>query len=123
MIEELKRHFSPEFLNRLDETVIFNKLTRENAEKILSLLLDKVKKRIESAGVKITFDTNVAKSLSELNYERSFGARPLARLITTHIENPLSDKLLLGEIKENDTVLCHFTDCAQFEIIKEKSLS
>ena len=116
----LKRHFSPEFLNRLDETVIFNKLSKENAEKILSILLDKVKKRIESAGVKITFDSNVAKALSELNYEKGFGARPLARLITTHIENPLSDKLLLGEIKENDTVLCHFTDCAQFEITKKE---
>ena len=116
----LKRHFSPEFLNRLDETVIFNKLSGDNAEKIISLLLDKVRERIKNIGVDITFSPEVAKALSELSYNKQFGARPLARLITTHIENPLSDKLLLGEIKENDTVLCHFTDCAQFEIIKKE---
>ena len=106
----LKRHFSPEFLNRLDETVIFNKLTKENAEKIISLLLDKVRERIKNIGVDITFSPEVAKALSELSYNKQFGARPLARLITTHIENPLSDKLLSGEINEGDCILCHFTD-------------
>jgi ATP-dependent Clp protease ATP-binding subunit ClpC len=62
----------------------------------------------------------VAKALSELSYNKQFGARPLARLITTHIENPLSDKLLSGEINEGDCILCQFTYCAVFEIIKKE---
>ena len=118
----LKRHFSPEFLNRLDETVIFNRLTKENAEKIISLLLDKVRERIKNIGVDITFLPEVAKALSELSYNKQFGARPLARLITTHIENPLSDKLLSGEINEGDAIVCEFNDIAAFTK-KEKSLS
>ena len=91
--------------------MIFNRLTKENAEKIISLLLDKVRERIKNIGVDITFSPEVAKALSELSYNKQFGARPLARLITTRIENPLSDKLLSGEINEemlsyvNSTVL------------------
>ena len=102
--------------------MIFNRLTKENAEKIISLLLDKVRERIKNIGVDITFSPEVAKALSELSYNKQFGARPLARLITTRIENPLSDKLLSGEINEGDAIVCEFNGIAAFTK-KEKSLS
>ena len=114
----LKKHFSPEFLNRLDETVIFGKLSTEDAVEITSLLLSSLTETVKNTGINISFDMGVAKEITNLAYSVKFGARPLARAITTYIENPLSDEILSGNIREGDTVLCHFDKAASFEKIQ-----
>ena len=101
---KLKSHFSPEFLNRLDEIIVFNKLDRANAEDIITLLLKDVKKLALSSGISISFDKEAISRLAEIGYDKVYGARPLRRTITTHIENPLSDMMLTGKIISGDGV-------------------
>jgi ATP-dependent Clp protease ATP-binding subunit ClpC len=114
---ELKNHFSPEFLNRLDEVVIFNKLDVSGAEKITERLLDDVGKAAVGIGISLVFDDDVARRITELGYDKSYGARPLKRTVTSHIESPLADKILLGEIKSGDTVRVSYDTSVRFEVI------
>ena len=102
--DALKQHFRPEFLNRIDETVIFHSLTRENLAAIVDIQMGEVARRL--ADRKITIDvTDAAKVLlAELGWDPSFGARPLKRVIRQKIENALADRILRGEIAEGAQV-------------------
>ena len=115
---KLKSHFSPEFLNRLDEIIVFNKLDRANAEEIITLLLKDVKKLALASGISLSFDKEAISYLAEVGYDKVYGARPLRRTITTHIENPLSDMMLSGKISSGDRVTVSY-DTA-IKITKEK---
>jgi ATP-dependent Clp protease ATP-binding subunit ClpB len=116
--EELRRTFRPEFLNRIDETIVFRPLSRANLEQIVTLQAATLVARL--AGLKITLEiTPAARALlAKEGYNPDFGARPLKRLIQRTIENPLSRQLLGGEFREGDTVLA---DAQGSEIVLRKA--
>ena len=100
----LKQTFRPEFINRIDDIIIFNKLTKENIEQIASLLLEDVKARIHDLGVTIDFDQSVLSFVSREGFDDVFGARPLRRAIVRLIEDSFSTEMLEGKIKSGDSV-------------------
>jgi ATP-dependent Clp protease ATP-binding subunit ClpC len=105
VLTEVKKTFRPEFLNRLDEIIVFHELTEEQLRTIVELMVEDLQKRLaeRKLGVEITEE---AKSwLAKEGYDPIFGARPLRRAIERFVENPLSTKLLSGEYKEGDTIM------------------
>jgi ATP-dependent Clp protease ATP-binding subunit ClpC len=103
--DALKRTFRPEFLNRVDEVIIFQPLTEEQIRRIVDLMMKEVQARIEDRNITVVL-TNEAKSwLAEEGFDPAFGARPLRRTVQREVETPLSKKILLGEFEEGDTVL------------------
>ena len=100
----LKNCFRPEFLNRIDEIVMFNRLGKEHIESIVKLQLDRVAKRLEDRRLFIEFDDSALAFLAEKGYDPSFGARPVKRAVQTWVENPLSKQLLEGNFTEGTTI-------------------
>ena len=100
-LEEVKGHFKPEFLNRLDEIIVFNKLEKNNLKSIIENQLAILKNRLTSKNIKILFDLEVVNLLSEKGYSREYGARPLKRLIEKEIGDIIADALINNQIKEN----------------------
>ena len=113
-ISELKKVFKPEFINRIDEIVVFNKLNNEDIFKICNNMLVKFKERVSNLDISISFTDSIIKHLSEKGYSAEYGARPLRRLITEYIENPLSDKIINKEIKKGDDITIDFLDEIKF---------
>jgi ATP-dependent Clp protease ATP-binding subunit ClpC len=103
--ESLKRAFRPEFINRLDATVIFRSLNREDIQQIVSLELNKVAERLKDHNLVLTATPEALASLADLGYDSEFGARPLKRVIQQKVEDPLSDRVLGGEFHNGDSVL------------------
>lgn len=101
----LKRVFRPEFINRVDSTIIFRSLNQDDLRQIVSLELDKVGVRLEEYEIELEATTEALDLLSELGYDPEFGARPLRRVIQNKVEDPLSDGLLGGSIQKNSKVL------------------
>ena len=97
----LKQTFRPEFLNRIDEIVMFNKLDKSNIRHIVSLQLERVASRLKDRRITLTFDDSALDFLSEQGYEPLFGARPVKRAIQTYVENPLAKEVLAGRFGEN----------------------
>jgi len=102
--ESLKRAFRPEFINRLDATVIFRSLNREDIQKIVRLELDKVAERLKEHDLVLTATPEALAALAEQGYDAEFGARPLRRVIQQRVEDPLSDRLLGGEFHHGDAI-------------------
>ena len=102
--EELRRHFRPEFLNRLDETIIFHRLDKDALRRIVDIQLKGFEKRLARRDLKLTIDDPARDALGEIGWDPVYGARPLKRAIQQHIENPLAQKLLAGEFTAHDTV-------------------
>ena len=102
--DALKRVFRPEFLNRIDETIIFNKLSGADIEKIAGLMLGEVKKRIEALGIDVSFDSEVVAALAREGFDPVCGARPLRRVIVRRVEDSFSEALLTGEVKPGERV-------------------
>jgi len=103
---EVERHFRPEFLNRVDELIIFNPLSQEDLRRIVNLQLTEVHKRLESRGIKITLDDAAADFLIKQGYSEDYGARPLRRAIEKHIEDSLAEQLLRLEGAGNMLIHC-----------------
>jgi len=103
--DSLKRAFRPEFINRLDATVIFRALNKADIQQIVSLELDKVSLRLKDHDLVLTATDEALSTLAELGYDAEFGARPLKRVIQQKVEDPLSDKLLSGEFQNGDSIL------------------
>lgn len=101
----LKKTFSPEFLNRLDDVIIFNSLEREHIHKIIDITLGKLFSRITDLGYKVELTDKAKDFLSDKGYDPQFGARPLNRAIQKYLEDPVAEEILKGEIKEGDTLL------------------
>lgn len=97
----LKQTFRPEFLNRIDETVMFNRLGKEHIERIVQLQLERVSRRLEERRIRISFDKDALAFLSEKGYDPAFGARPVKRAVQTYVENPLSKEILNGTFTED----------------------
>ncbi|MCX7679252.1 MAG: ATP-dependent chaperone ClpB [Spirochaetes bacterium] len=102
--QELKAHFKPEFLNRIDEVIIFNPLTKENIRDIILIQLREVGKRLVERGIHLDITKKALDFLIEQGYDPQFGARPLKRAIQRYLLNPLSVKLLSGEVGHDTTV-------------------
>ena len=101
----LKQHFRPEFINRIDEIVIFHKLDKSMLEKIVDIQLDKVNQLIAERGFKLEIEPDAKKYLADVGFEPEFGARPLKRAIQSELQDPLAIKILSGEFKPGSTIL------------------
>ncbi len=111
VMDELKKQFRPEFLNRIDEIVIFNHLEMEQVKEIVGLELDKVAKRVLSnSGVKLEFKRSVKNHLAEKGFDRDMGARPLKRRIQKDILNPLANKLISGNVLSGEKITVRIRD-------------
>ena len=108
VLQEVRRSFRPEFLNRIDETVVFRRLGREQVRQIALQLLDEVKALLAQKGVDASFDPQVAEALARQGYDPAYGARPLRRALQSMVEDPLSEALLEGRLKRGDRVLCGY---------------
>jgi len=102
--KEVEHHFRPEFLNRLDDTIVFQSLSREDLQIIVDFELDKVFKRLTEHGFKLELSDQAKEFLIDKGYNPEFGARPLRRAIEHYIEDPLSESLLRGEFKGKNTI-------------------
>ena len=100
----LRQHFRPEFLNRVDDVVIFHVLSRENLKHIVEIQLSTLEKRLKSRGMHLTISDEAKAALAERGWDPTFGARPLKRVIQQEIENPLAIEILDGTFKEGDTI-------------------
>ena len=104
VMAELKRHFRPEFLNRVDDVIIFQSLDESEIERIVDIQLEKLKKRLAQQQLTLDVDAAAKKLLATEGYDPQFGARPLKRAVQEHILNPLSMRLLEGEFKPGDKI-------------------
>ncbi|MHC4498692.1 MAG: ATP-dependent chaperone ClpB, partial [Planctomycetota bacterium] len=102
--EALKQHFKPEFLNRVDEIIVFHMLTKDDLRKIVDIQLDYLKDRLDGRKIAIEFTDNARKQIMNEGYDPVFGARPLKRTIQQRLENNLAAELLAGKFAEGDTV-------------------
>ncbi|MBA3647606.1 MAG: ATP-dependent Clp protease ATP-binding subunit [Chitinophagales bacterium] len=101
----LKRTFSPEFLNRIDDVVIFNSLTKEHIFQIIDIMLKDVYKRMTSLGYKLDISDKAKEFIAERGYDSKYGARPLLRAIQKYLEDPLAEELLNSAMKPGDTIV------------------
>jgi len=105
LTEALKMQFRPEFLNRIDETVVFHSLTREDLTAIIDIQVAELSKRLADRSITVSVTDQAKELIGELGYDSSFGARPLKRLVQQKIENPLASKIIAGEISDDSRVL------------------
>jgi len=120
LMELLKHSFRPEFINRIDETVIFNRLGQGEIGKIVDIQLTRLSKRLAERKITLTL-TNAAKTLlAERGYDPMFGARPLKRTIQSDLENPLAKQIIAGIVKEGDTVTADIAPDKQGIVFKKK---
>jgi ATP-dependent Clp protease ATP-binding subunit ClpB len=103
--EELKRHFRPEFINRVDETIIFHRLGREELRRIAEFQVRYLRQRLAARGMSLTLSDAAVDTLASQGYDPTFGARPLKRLIQQQIENPLAREILAGRFGEGDEIV------------------
>jgi ATP-dependent Clp protease ATP-binding subunit ClpC len=102
--EELKVVFNPEFLNRLDDVIVFHPLSREHIAQIVGILLKDVRKRLSEEDLTLKLTDAATELLVKHGYDESYGARPLKRAIQKFIEDPLSEKILVGEFARGDEI-------------------
>lgn len=114
----LKKAFSPEFLNRLDDVIVFNTLEREHIHKIIDITLGKLFKRITSLGYEVDLTKKAKDFLSDKGYDPQFGARPLNRAIQKYLEDPVAEEILKGDIQEGDTIVADWD--GKSEVLKLK---
>jgi len=108
--KSLKQHFNPEFLNRIDDIVLFNSLNEETLKKIIDIEIGKLSNRLIEKNYKVTFDKTVIDRIFELNSQEEYGARPLKRIIQNLCEDFLSEEILRGNILENKLVTLKYKD-------------
>ena len=110
VLEELKSAFRPEFLNRVDDIIVFSKLTQVEIKKIAGKMLENLKGRLKNLNITIDFTDEVLSALAEKGFDAVYGARPLRREIQNRIEDALSEKILDASIKNGDSVVCDYKD-------------
>ena len=104
VMDAVRAHFRPEFLNRLDETIIFDRLTRADMDGIVAIQLKRLDKRLADRKIALDLDEGAKKWLADEGYDPVFGARPLKRVIQRAMQNPLAEMILAGEVKDGETV-------------------
>ena len=108
VLKEVKQSFRPEFLNRIDEIIVFKKLEKNELEQIAKLMLNEVSKRLEKQNIYISFDKSVEEEIINNLKEPEFGARPIRRLVQTLVEDKIADKYISGELKDGVHVTIYF---------------
>ena len=109
-MDVIKETFRPEFLNRLDEIIVFTELSRDELLQIISLMLDEVSKEAEHKGITISYTDRAREFILEKGYDPKFGARPLRRTIQKYIEDELTEQFFLGKVKPGDSVIVDTED-------------
>lgn len=122
VMSELKRTFRPEFLNRVDEAIVFKKLTREDIGRITRRLLSELTSRLEAMKITVSFTSAAVEAIADKGFDEVYGARPIRREIQARIEDKLSEMILSGEVEKDDAYVCSYKD-GEFLIEKEKRVS
>ena len=104
VLEELKKHFRPEFLNRIDETLIFDRLTEKHMERIVDIQMENVRRRLAERKISLALTEKARAHLVKESYDPDYGARPLKRFLQREITDPLARKILAGEFHDGDRV-------------------
>lgn len=110
VFESLKRSFKPEFLNRVDEIIIFNRLTLDCIEQIAKMTLEKFAERVASLGISLSFATEVSGFIAKRGFDRNYGARPIKRTVVKLAEDAFSEAVLRGDFSPGDTVFAYISD-------------
>ena len=118
LTDELKKQFPPEFLNRLDDVIIFKSLTKEQIGKIVDLEIDKLVKRVTEIGYTLQINKTAKDYLTDVGYDEEYGARPLNRAIQKHIEDPVSEEILSGRVEEGQTIKVSYSKSKEEIVIK-----
>ncbi len=105
VLDEVKRFFRPEFINRIDSTIVFHGLSREHILAIVDLMIDQVRKQLSEKGIELELTQEAKEYLAEKGYDPTFGARPLRRLIQNAVEDKLSEDLLVGKLHSGDVAV------------------
>ncbi|MGH9190200.1 MAG: AAA family ATPase, partial [Acidimicrobiales bacterium] len=103
--EALKAHFRPEFLNRIDETIVFHELTTDEVTLIVDLMIRRLRTQLDSQGISLELTDTAKRLLAEKGYDPSLGARPLRRALQRMIEDPLSERILWKEFRAGETII------------------
>jgi len=119
---ELRKIFRPELLNRIDETIVFHKLEREDMRHIIEIQVKRLRKQLEERGVTVEFTTEALDKLSEAGYDPAFGARPLRRVLQRMIEDPMSEMILKGEIPDGSKVVIEPNDISFEDVTEDESI-
>lgn len=107
---ELRKVFRPEFLNRVDDIIVFNKLNKDEIKQIAVKMLKTLENRLDKMNIKISFTDNAVSEIADKGFDENYGARPLRRAIQNEIEDPLSEQMLEGKVKDGAVVTCDFSD-------------
>lgn len=119
VLEELKKAFKPEFLNRVDDTIVFNKLTNDDIKHIAKNMLENVKARAQALDIEVAFSEGAIAAISDEGFDPVYGARPLRRAIQSKIEDKLSEEMLKGDVKPGEKVECLYdAERKQFDFSK-----
>ena len=119
---EVKRTFRPEFLNRIDEMIVFHSLTKEEIGSIAGLMFSEIAKRVEEAHrIKLELTKEARDHFVDKGYDPAYGARPLRRLLQSELEDGLADVLLSGTVKDGDTVEVRFEN-EKTVLVKKESI-
>ena len=123
-MDEVKRMFKPEFLNRIDETIVFHALNRENITRIAEILLEQFAKRCkEQMDITLKISSAAKELIAKAGFDEKYGARPLKRAIQTKVEDALAQEILEGKVKAGDKVLLGVSkEEIKFSVKSEKAL-
>ena len=110
VLGELKKAFRPEFLNRVDETIVFHQLNKENIESIADIMLKGMVKRLETSGIFAEYTNSLVKYIADEGFDLVYGARPLKRAIQSKIEDKLAEEMLDNAVSEGDKILIDIKD-------------
>jgi ATP-dependent Clp protease ATP-binding subunit ClpC len=122
LMDVLREHFRPEFLNRIDDIIVFHSLSQEQIKDIVGLQLERVKRMARAQDVYLEFDDSLIEHLAKVGYQPEYGARALKRIIRTEVETKLAEAMLKGDITEGSTVTLRYdeaTGTVVFDKVKE----
>jgi ATP-dependent Clp protease ATP-binding subunit ClpB len=109
-MDAVRRHFRPEFINRIDEIVVFHRLKREQMAQIVDVQMQRLHKLLADRKITLKLDDQARTWLANKGYDPVYGARPLKRVIQKHVQDPLAEQVLKGAVKDGDTVLVSVRD-------------
>ena len=110
VMSELRKVFRPEFLNRVDETIVFSKLTKEEIKEIALLMLKSLEDKLNKMGYAAEFTDRLLEHIADKGFDPVYGARPIRRAVRSLVEDELSEKLLSGELKDKSKIICDYLE-------------
>jgi ATP-dependent Clp protease ATP-binding subunit ClpC len=122
ILEEMKKLFRPEFLNRVDEVIVFHPLTRNEILQIVDIMVARIQEQLAGHNMRLVLEPAVKDLLAQKGYDPNYGARPLRRVMQQVIEDPLSEQLLLGRFEEGDTIVARLNENNEIVFVKGENL-